>query len=194
MHKREKISAILVDGSNIYSTAKAVGYNIDYKKVLETFEGTVFKAYYFTALRAEDAQSPVRPMVDYLTYNGWTPITKQTQEWVQADGKLKIKGNMDIEIATVAFEIAAYVTDIVLFSGDGDFKFMVESLQRWKGINVTVVSTIKTNPAMCADSLRRQADNFIDVADMREMWQRDEEERASRAAIRERRRNFINGP
>lgn len=170
---REKISAILVDGSNVYATVRALGFSIDYKKLLETFEGRILKAYYFTALRAEDQVSAVRPMVDYLQYNGWTCFTKPTQEWIQADGKPKIKGNMDIEIATIAFEIAPFVTDIHLFTGDGDFTFLVDTLQRRHAVNVTVVSSIKTQPPMCADTLRRQADTFIDLADMKGIVGRD---------------------
>lgn len=175
MKQRDKVSAILIDGSNVYAAARALGFFIDFKKLLQTFDGAVLKAYYFTALRAEDVESPVRPMVDYLSYNGWTCITKPTQEWTQDNGIIKVKGNMDIEICQVANEIAPHVSDIFLFSGDGDFTFMVEGLQRKHGTVITVVSTIKTTPAMCADVLRRQADYFIDLADMRDSIQRDED-------------------
>lgn len=174
MNARPQVSAILVDGSNVYATAKALGFSVDYKKLIDTFEGNVLKAFYFTALRAANEESAVRPMVDYLEYNGWTCITKPTQEWMQADGKPKIKGNMDIEIAVIAKEIAPYITDLYLFSGDGDFSFLVDALQRTHVIKVHVVSSIKTNPPFCADRLRRQADSFIDLADMRNMIERIE--------------------
>lgn len=185
MKQREKVAAILIDGSNAYAASRALGFFIDYKKLLQTFEGTVLKAYYFTALRSEEVESAVRPMVDYLQYNGWTCITKPTQEWTQDNGVIKVKGNMDIEICQVANEIAPYVTDLFLFSGDGDFTFMVEALQRRHGLNVTVVSTIKTEPAMCADILRRQADNFIDLAELRDSIKRDDD------AMRARRSSFV---
>lgn len=184
MKQREKVSAILIDGSNIYAASRALGFFVDYKKLLHSFDGTVLKAYYFTALRSEDVESAVRPMVDYLSYNGWTCITKPTQEWRQENGEHKIKGNMDIEICQIANEIAPYVTDIFLFSGDGDFTFMVEALQRRYAVNVSVISTIKTQPAMCADSLRRQADQFIDLADMKDTIKRDED------TMRQRRSSF----
>lgn len=186
MKHREKVSAILIDGSNIYAAARALGFFVDYKKLLTTFEGAVLKAYYFTALRSEEVESAVRPMVDYLSYNGWTCITKPTQEWTQENGIIKVKGNMDIEICQIANEIAPHVSDIFLFSGDGDFTFMVEALQRRHGVNVTVVSTIKTQPAMCADVLRRQADQFIDLADMRDAIQREEETMRRRTQFGER--------
>lgn len=168
-------SVILIDGSNVYSTVKALGFSIDYKKLLDTIGGDgVHKAYYFTALRAAHLESAVKPMIDYLDYNGWTCITKPTQEWMQSDGKNKIKGNMDIEIACIANEVAPHVDHIYLFSGDGDFRYLVESIQRRFCVVVHVVSSIKTDPPMCADALRRQADHFIDLADIQHLIQRDE--------------------
>lgn len=173
MKTRDRTSVILVDGSNIYATAKQLGFDVDYKKLLDSFDGVILKAFYFTALRVKDEQSVVRPMVDFLEYNGWTAITKPTQEWRDEDsGALKIKGNMDIEIATVAMEMAPFCTDMIFLTGDGDFRFLVESLQRRYGIVVTVVSTIATQPPMCADNLRRQADEFIDLASMRNAIER----------------------
>ena len=158
---------ILVDGSNAYATAKHLGYSVDYKKVLEECDIPVLKAFYFTAL-IEGQVSFVQPLVDYLSYNNWTTVTKPASEFLDPiTGRMKIKGNMDIEIATIAFEMAQLpqVTDLYLFSGDGDFRYMIESLQRRYGLRVTVVSTIQTKPPMCSDVLRRQADTFLDMAD-----------------------------
>jgi uncharacterized LabA/DUF88 family protein len=183
--EKNRRAAFLVDGSNIYATAKALGFQIDYKKLTDSFDGALFKAYYFTALRPEGEDSAVKPLVDHLVYNGWTTVTKPTSEWVQADGRTKIKGNMDIEIAVIAKEIAPYVTDIFLFSGDGDFTFLVDALQRAHLTTVHVVSTIKSDPPMCADRLRRQADIFIDLADMRTTIERkDGDKSPSRRVFR----------
>lgn len=186
MHKRERLSAILVDGSNIFATVRALGFLIDYQKLLQTFDGTVLKAYYFTALRAADKESAVKPLVDHLQYNGWTCITKPTSEWIQEDGRNKIKGNMDIEIATIAHEIAPHITDLYLFTGDGDFTFLVEALQRRYFTVVHVVSSMQTQPPMCADTLRRQADEFLEVLDMKDMIKRDEDELAMTRRRRDR--------
>lgn len=175
---RNRLALILVDGSNAYATAKQLGFQIDWKHVLEGCECEVFKAYYFTAIAP--GENPVRSMVDYLTYNGWTTITKPTSEWVQDDGRKKIKGNMDIEMATTALEMAMSVrdlTDVYMFTGDGDFTCLVETLQRRWGLRVTVVSSIVTRPAMCADSLRRQADDFFEMSNFRAEIQRDKKER-----------------
>lgn len=165
---RTKVSCILIDGSNLYAANKALGLPpIDYRKIPQYFEGTVHKALYFTALPPKDEQSSLRPMIDFLEYNGWNVIQKEVKRFTDPVTKeVKTKGNMDVEITTMALELAPYCTDIVLFTGDGDFRFLVETLQRRWGIKVTVVSTIKTRPAMIADELRRQADVFIDLVDL----------------------------
>lgn len=175
---RNRLALILVDGSNAYATAKQLGFQIDWKFVLDGCPEEIFKAYYFTAIAP--GENPVRTMVDYLTYNGWTTVTKPTSEWVQDDGRKKVKGNMDIEMATIALEVAGTVrdlTDVYMFTGDGDFTYLVETLQRRYGLRVTVVSSIQTKPAMCADSLRRQADEFFELRDYKEILQRARRER-----------------
>jgi len=166
--QRSKTTAILIDGSNLYAANKALGLPpIDYRKILQYFEGTVVRALYFTALPPKEENSSLRPMVDYLEYNGWSVIQKEWKKFFDPISKTeKVKGNMDVEIAVMALELAPYCTDIVLFTGDGDFRFLVETLQRRFCVRVTVVSTIKTRPAMIADELRRQADKFIDLVDL----------------------------
>lgn len=174
-------ATLFIDGSNLHATCKILGFTIDYKRLLDAFEGTIYKAYYFTAMPPETEQSTLRPMVDYLDYNGYIVVKKLTKEFNQSltfrcDGcgennvrnTLKIKGNMDVEMAVTACEIGPYMEDVYLFTGDGDFRFLVESLQRRYGCRVAVVSSIKTQPVMCADILRRQADMFIELADMRD--------------------------
>lgn len=165
---RSKVSSIFIDGSNLYASLKTLGLSaIDYRKILHHFEGTIHKALYFTALPPKEEQSSLRPMVDYLEYNGWGVIQKEWKQFIDPVTKtVKTKGNMDVEITTMCLELAPYCSDVILFSGDGDFKFLVETLQRRYGICVTVVSTIKTRPAMIADELRRQADKFIDLVDL----------------------------
>lgn len=163
---RAKATLVLVDGSNLYASVKALDYTPDYKKLIDSFEDEgLLRAIYFTAMRPSDELSSIRPMVDYMEYNGWSIVQKTVKEWHDpATGETKTKGNMDIEIAVTAMELAHCVTDIILFSGDGDFRFLIEKLQA-KGVRVTVVSTIQTKPSMCADELRRQADKFIDLND-----------------------------
>jgi uncharacterized LabA/DUF88 family protein len=181
---REKI-ALFIDGANLYATSKALGFDIDYRKLLSSFQkrGYLLRAYYYTALIEDQEYSSIRPLIDWLDYNGYTVVTKPTKEFVDASGRRKIKGNMDIELAVHVMEMADAIDHLVLFSGDGDFRSLVEAVQR-KGKKVTVVSTLSTQPPMIADELRRQADHFVDLAQMRAQVGRDPSERAQRQAER----------
>ncbi len=156
--------ALFIDGSNLYAAARGLGFDIDYKRLLQHFstKGRLIRAFYYTALLDEQEYSPIRPLVDWLDYNGYTLVTKPTKEFTDAYGRRKIKGNMDIELAVDAMEMADRLDHIVLFSGDGDFRRLVEALQR-RGVRVSVVSTIRSSPPMVADELRRQADCFIEL-------------------------------
>ncbi len=104
-------------------------------------------------------------MIDWLDYNGFSMVTKPTKEFTDATGRRKVKGNMDIELAVDAMRLADNLDHIVIFSGDGDFRSLVAALQQ-KGKRVSVVSTLQTQPPMVADELRRQADQFVDLADL----------------------------
>lgn len=159
--------ALFIDGSNLYAAARALGFDIDYRRLLDLFstKGRLIRAFYYTALVEDQEYSPIRPLVDWLDYNGYTMVTKPTKEFTDASGRRKVKGNMDIELATDVMEMVDHLDHIVLFSGDGDFRRLVESVQR-KGSRVTVVSTIKSQPPMIADELRRQADNFLELTDL----------------------------
>jgi uncharacterized LabA/DUF88 family protein len=125
------------------------------------------RALYYTALAEDQEYSSIRPLIDWLDYNGYTMVTKPTKEFTDASGRRKIKGNMDIELTVDAMELAEYLDHVVLFSGDGDFRTLVESLQH-KGKRVSVISTMNTQPPMVSDELRRQADQFVDLADLEE--------------------------
>jgi len=164
---REKI-ALFIDGANLYAASKSLGFDIDYRKLLKSFQkrGYLLRAYYYTALIEDQEYSSIRPLIDWLDYNGYKVVTKPAKEFTDAQGRRKVKGNMDIELAIDAMEQAETVDHLVIFSGDGDFTTLVEALQR-KGRKVSVVSTMSTQPPMIADDLRRQADHFIDLATLR---------------------------
>jgi uncharacterized LabA/DUF88 family protein len=167
-------TALFIDGANLYSTAKALGFDIDYKRLLKEFQSheTLVRAFYYTAVIEDQEFSSVRPLLDWLDYNGFTVVTKPTKEFIDANGHRKLKGNMDIELAVNAMELANHVDHIVLFSGDGDFRSLVEAVQR-RGVRVTVVSTISSQPPMIADELRRQADVFTDLVELQSKLCRD---------------------
>ena len=168
-YKDERL-ALFIDGSNLYAAAKALGFDIDYKLLRMEFmrRGKLLRAFYYTALLENDDYSPIRPLVDWLHYNGFTMRTKPAKEYTDSQGRRKVKGNMDIELAVDAMELAPRLDHIVLFSGDGDFRPLIESLQR-QGVRVSVVSTIRSQPPMIADELRRQADNFIELDELRDV-------------------------
>ena len=157
-------TALFIDGANLYATAKTLGFDIDYKRLLREFQskGRLIRAFYYTALVEDQEYSSIRPLVDWLDYNGYAVVTKPTKEFVDSMGRRKVKGNMDIELAVDAMEMAGSLDHMVLFSGDGDFRSLVEAVQR-RGVRVSVVSTVTTQPPMVADELRRQADEFIDL-------------------------------
>lgn len=165
-YNEERI-ALFIDGSNLYASARALGFDIDYKNLLKEFtnQGRLVRAFYYTALIEEPEYSPIRPLIDWLDYNGFTMVTKPTKEFTDATGRRKLKGNMDIELAIDMLELSNHIDHAVLFSGDGDFRRLVEAVQR-KGVRVTVASSVKTNPPMIADELRRQADFFIELQDL----------------------------
>jgi len=166
--------ALFIDGANLYATAKALGFDIDYKRLLALFrkQGRLVRALYYTALAEEQEYSSIRPLIDWLDYNGYTMVTKPTKEFTDSLGRRKIKGNMDIELTVDAMRLSRTVDHIVLFSGDGDFKCLVGALQQ-EGRRVSVVSTLQTQPPMVADELRRQADQFVDLADLEQFICRD---------------------
>ena len=170
LNSQPKIAAF-IDGANLYATAKALGFDVDYKKLLRELEsrGNLLRAFYYTAIFEDQEYSSIRPLVDWLDYNGYRLVTKAAREYTDAQGRKRWRGDMDVEIAVDMMEMAAGGADhLVLFSGDGDFRALVEAVQR-RGARVTVVSTVKSQPPMASDDLRRQADNFVDLADLSEI-------------------------
>ncbi|RSB47640.1 MULTISPECIES: NYN domain-containing protein [Brevundimonas] len=165
-HPDDRI-ALFIDGANLYSAARALNCDLDFKKLTERFTGEsrLVRAYYYTAVVEGEEFSPIRPLVDWLDYNGFTVVTKPVKRYVDAQGHSRTKGNMDIEIAVDMLELAPRLDHVVLFSGDGDFRRLAQAMQA-KGVRVTVVSTVKSQPPQIADDLRRQADAFIDLADI----------------------------
>ncbi|NQU59537.1 MAG: NYN domain-containing protein [Rhodospirillales bacterium] len=165
--------ALFIDGSNLYAAAKALDFDIDYKQLLKFFKGKgqFVRAFYYTALLEDQEYSPIRPLVDWLDYNGYTMVTKPAKEFTDSAGRRKIKGNMDIELAVDVIAMAPGLDHAVIFSGDGDFRYLVEAVQRM-GLRVTVVSTMRSQPPMIADELRRQADEFIELVDLQAEIQR----------------------
>lgn len=165
-YKDERI-ALFIDGAGLYATARALNLEIDFRKVLSEFRdrGKLLRANYYTTIVESDEYSPIRPLVDWLAYNGFNVVTKPAREFTDREGRKRVRGNMNVELAVELLETAGQVDHIVLFAGDGDFRRAVEAAKT-RGCRVTVVSSIKGHSQTIADELRREADVFIDLADM----------------------------
>src|ERR1044071_1579878 len=176
--------ALFIDGANLYATTKTLGFDIDFRRLLKEFQtrGYLVRAFYYTAIAEDQEYSSLRPWIDWLDYNGYSVVTKPAKEFTDSAGRRRFKGNMDIELAIDALELAPHIDQMILFSGDGDFRSMVQAMQR-RGVRVSAVSTIASQPPMIADELRRQADEFIDLATLGSRIGRDPTERAVRPAI-----------
>jgi uncharacterized LabA/DUF88 family protein len=160
--------ALFIDGANAHATAKALGFDIDYKRLLTEFQsrGTLVRAFYYTAIFEDHEYFSIRPLIDWLAYNGFTVVTKPATEVDDGEGRRKFKRSMRVELAVDALEIANRVDNIMLFSGDGDFCSLLEAVQR-RGVHVTVISSLRSKPPMIANELRRQADTFIELDDLK---------------------------
>ncbi len=177
-YKDERL-ALFIDGANLYATARALGLEIDFRKLLKEFQtrGRLLRANYYTVVAESDDYSPVRPLIDWLAYNGYSVVRKPAREYVDRDGRKRTRGNMDVELAVDLLETATHVDHIVLFSGNGDFRRAVEAAKA-RGVRVSIVSTTASSPPMIADDLRREADTFIDLEDMADLIARPRKDQA----------------
>src|SRR3954451_9400310 len=175
--------AVFIDGANLYAVSRALGFDVDYKTLLAHFRQRSYlvRAYYYIALLETEEYSPLRPLVDWLGYNGYSVVTKPAKEFTDATGRRRVKGSVDIEMAVDVLDLTPHLDHVVIFSGDGDLRRLVEAVQR-RGVRVTVISTIRTQPAMIADDLRRQADAFLDLSELAEHITRRQVEPRKRAA------------
>ncbi|MEE9329631.1 MAG: NYN domain-containing protein [Parvularculaceae bacterium] len=168
LHENDR-TALFLDGANLYKMARNLGFDIDYKALLRKTNqaSRLLRASYYTVIQEDRDQdySPLRPLVDWLDYNGYHMVTKIARDYTDATGKRRYRGSIDVELATDLLTLSDRIDVAVLFSGNGDFRRAIEALQA-KGVRVVVVSTVKSSPPMASDEMRRQADLFIDLADL----------------------------
>lgn len=166
--------ALFIDGSNFYHTLRDLNLHVDYKRLLAYFSerGTLVQACYYTALLGE-GQSPewLIRLTDWLAYNHYTVCTREARSFrrrVQAeDGNWiwvnEIRGSIHVELTVDMMTLAPYLDTALLFSGDGNYQYLIQAVQR-TGCRVIVVSSETTAESTVADELRRQADGFIELA------------------------------
>ena len=178
-YSNERVS-LFIDGANLYATSKSLGFDIDYRRLLTFFRNkcNLVRAHYYTALAEDQEYSSIRPLIDWLDYNGYCIVTKPTKETTDLNGRRKIKSNMDIDLTVDAMRLSDFLDHVVIFSGDGDFRPLINALQQ-KGKRVSIVSTLHTQPPMIGDELRRQVDQFIDLSDLEIALGRDGNGRGS---------------
>ena len=195
MSFRSNRIALFIDGANLHATARTLGFDIDYKRLLNEFEGRgpLLRAFYYTVIIEDQEYSSVRPLTDWLNYNGYTVVTKAVKDFTDAGGRRKVRGSIHVELAVDAMDLADQIDQMVLFSGDGDFRSLVEAVQR-RGVRVTVISTISCHPPMIADELRRQADVFMDIVELQPKIGRDPSERVQREPREPRERHASHTP
>ena len=176
-------TALFIDGANLYSASRNLGFDVDYRNLLEYFRQrtNILRAYYYSAVLDTEEYSPLKPLTDWLAYNGYSLVTKAAREFTDATGRRRVKGNMDVELAVDMLELAPKIDHVVLFSGDSDFRRLVEAVQR-QGVRVSVVSTIRSNPPMIGDDLRRQADQFLELSDIAPEFTRRQMEPRARSS------------
>lgn len=176
---------LFIDGANLYSASRNLGFDVDYRSLLAFFRARsrLVRAYYYSAVLDTEEYSPLKPLTDWLVYNGYALVTKTAREFTDGAGRRRIKGNMDIELAVDMLEMSARMDHAVLFSGDSDFRRVVEAVQR-QGVRVSVVSSVRTTPPMVGDELRRQADQFIELAEIAPEFTRRQTEPRTRTYSR----------
>jgi uncharacterized LabA/DUF88 family protein len=174
---------LFVDGAHLYAASRNLGFDVDYKALLGCFQnqGRLLRASYYTALLENEEYSPLRPLVDWLGYNGWAVITKPAREWTDPSGRRRVKGDIAVELAVDVMTLAPRLDHAVILAGDGDLRRMVEAVQQ-QGVRVTVASSLRTQPVMVADELRRQADQFLELAEIAGDFTRRQVEPRSRPA------------
>lgn len=173
-YKDERIG-LMIDGVNLNGVARALEFEIDFSNLRTLFAKKgrlVFANYYTTILEGED-YSPVKPLIDWLDYNGFNVTSKVARHFTDAEGRRKIKGSMNVEMAVDAVSMAQHIDHLVLFTGDGEMRAAVEAAQKL-GVRVSVCSSMKTTPTMASDDLRRQANSFIEFDDLRSEVSREQ--------------------
>lgn len=161
---------LFIDGYSLYQTVRAMDLRIDYKALRDLFasKGRLNRVQYFATVNDHDPDefNPQRKTFDWLQYNGFDVQTIQTRSFTGSDGEIQYRGNASVLMTCYALKHAEHLDHVVILTGNADFAPLITALQE-RGTRVTMVSTIK-NGSLCSDQLRRSADDFIDLEDLRQ--------------------------
>lgn len=176
---------VFIDGPDLHGIARSTGVDIDFKKLKSFFQDRthLVRAFYYTTVVVQDQHATIKPLVDWLEYNGFTLVTKPAKIRIGSDGRQHMNTNMRVELAVDALEFSQMADHVVLFSSDSAYCHLVATLQR-RGKRVSIVSTLANNGAAVADDLRRQADQFIDLVDIAPSIRRKIKDRAEPTSAR----------
>lgn len=160
--------ALFIDGQSLHYTAKALGFDIDFKRLLEDFgwRGFLLRAYYYAQVREDPDANVLRPLLDWLAYNGFVVRQTISKDAHDTADRRKFKRNIGVNLAVDALELAPSIERMFLFAGDSDLATIVRAVQR-RGVHVTVVSTMAAKPQVISEELRRSANSFLDLGALR---------------------------
>lgn len=166
-HQTERL-ALFIEGPALYAAARSIGLDIDYRRLLGFFRQRSYlvRTLYYTPVSENEEFVTVRPLIDWLEYNGFYVVTKPVKVYVDVAGRRKTKGSLHVDMAVHALQLAENLDHLILASSAGGFSSLSAALQA-KGKRVSVLSTLKSGPAFVEDDLRRRADQFIELADIR---------------------------
>lgn len=168
---------VLIDGANTYQSSKHLGFDIDYKELHEMFRRhtKLLRIYYFTVFlenQEENVYNVLKPLTDWMSYNNYSVVTKLVKSLDSPKHRAKSPLFIDVELTTTALQQLPNYDTVVIFSGDGDFTFLSETLKNY-GKRVIVVGTLSNAPSIIADSLRRSADYVIFLEELDKTIQRN---------------------
>lgn len=155
---------MLIDGPSIYQICRSLDVEIDYQALRSIFAdaGYLVQARYYTTILNDQLYSPLRPLIDWLSYNGFIVVTRTMKAGQDSEQCRRLDHGIVVALAVDAIEISSRLDHVILFTGNGDFLRLVQLLQR-RTVRTTVVGTVNGPSSMSSDELRRQADTFVDL-------------------------------
>jgi|SRR3990167_2647300 len=139
---------IYIDGANMFYTQKRLGWSVDWKKVKNHIEQDkdVFEWRYYVGIK--DSDEKMLKYLKHLNSVGFNTITKPLKKIKISGGEAPerdfiYKANFDVEMTADILLEKFKLDEIIIFSGDSDFRYLVKKLKD-AGLKVVVFSSRKT--------------------------------------------------